>query len=193
MRIYLRDTNKELVDEWRKAFRGIGDFHISQGNIFDLPDIDAAATGGAIVSPANSFGFMDGGIDLRYSEHFGWDLEARLQDRIKYEFHGELPVGQATTVPTHDKKIPWLISAPTMRVPLYVSNTPNAYLAFRAALREAKNQCFGSIICPGLGTGVGLLGYENCARQMYYAYNQAMDPKFPKSIGEAKLNHTALL
>lgn len=26
------------------------------------------------VSPANSFGFMDGGIDMVYSLHFGWDL-----------------------------------------------------------------------------------------------------------------------
>lgn len=26
------------------------------------------------VSPANSFGFMDGGIDLAYSLHFGWQM-----------------------------------------------------------------------------------------------------------------------
>lgn len=26
------------------------------------------------VSPANSFGFMDGGIDMAYSLHFGWQL-----------------------------------------------------------------------------------------------------------------------
>ena len=26
------------------------------------------------VSPANSFGFMDGGIDAAYSRHFGWQM-----------------------------------------------------------------------------------------------------------------------
>ena len=26
------------------------------------------------VSPANSFGFMDGGIDMAYSQHFGWQM-----------------------------------------------------------------------------------------------------------------------
>ena len=33
------------------------------------------------------------------------------------------------------KPIRYLVSAPTMRVPLDVSNTVNAYLAFRAILR----------------------------------------------------------
>ena len=28
----------------------------------------------AIVSPANSFGFMDGGIDMVYSKRFGWQM-----------------------------------------------------------------------------------------------------------------------
>lgn len=27
---------------------------------------------GAVVSPANSFGFMDGGVDLLFSRYFGW-------------------------------------------------------------------------------------------------------------------------
>ena len=37
----------------------------------------------AMVSPANSFGFMDGGLDYALSERFGWDLEKRLQKIIK--------------------------------------------------------------------------------------------------------------
>jgi hypothetical protein len=34
-------------------------------------------TADAILSPANSFGFMDGGIDLLYSNFFGWELQDR--------------------------------------------------------------------------------------------------------------------
>ena len=36
------------------------------------------------------------------------------------------------------KQIKYLISAPTMRVPMDVSKTVNAYLAFRACLRAGK-------------------------------------------------------
>ena len=42
---------------------------VSQGDIFN-----GAPVADAIVSPANSFGFMDGGIDYCYSEHFGWQM-----------------------------------------------------------------------------------------------------------------------
>ena len=37
---------------------------------------------GAVVSPANSFGFMDGGLDYKLSERFGWALQERLQRRL---------------------------------------------------------------------------------------------------------------
>jgi hypothetical protein len=42
-------------------------------------------------------------------------------------------------VPTGRREIPWCISAPTMRIPGIVADTPNAYLAFRAALIAALN------------------------------------------------------
>lgn len=63
----------------------------------------------------------------------------RLQQIIKgEEYFGELLVGQAVILETNDEtqKIKYLISAPTMRVPLDVSDTPNAYLAFKATLME---------------------------------------------------------
>jgi O-acetyl-ADP-ribose deacetylase (regulator of RNase III) len=103
-----------------------------------------------VVSPANSFGFMDGGIDWRYSERFGWQLMERLQQVIKGEdYFGELLVGQAIILETNDemKKIPYLISAPTMRVPLDVSNSPNAYLAFKATLMEGDYVTFLIFSC----------------------------------------------
>ncbi len=47
-----------------------------------------------------------------------------------------LKVGQAAIIETEDPQnvIPYLICAPTMRVPEIVSGTSNAYLAFRASL-----------------------------------------------------------
>jgi hypothetical protein len=68
--IYLRDMNNTIADEWKKEFSGCDGVYVSCGNIFDLK-------ADAIISPANSFGFMDGGIDRYYSEYFGWNLQKK--------------------------------------------------------------------------------------------------------------------
>ena len=142
---------------------------MSAGDIFPAP-------ADAIVSPANSFGFLDGGIDLAYSLRFGWHVQDRLQKLIQADHDGELPVGQAVIVETGDSRFPLLISAPTMRVPMDVSATVNAFLAFRAVIRSAQayNRTAGrpieTILSPGLGTAVGRMHPKACARQMYYAY-----------------------
>jgi len=165
----LRDSNLAVVTAWRDCFAQIPDVTVSHGDIFDEP-------ADAIVSPANSFGFMDGGIDLAYSLRFGWDLQARLQVLLRREHDGELPVGQAVVIETYDAQFPWLISAPTMRVPMDVSESVNAFLAFRAVIRtvrqfnESAARPIRSVLCPGLGTAAGRMAPQACARQMHYAY-----------------------
>ena len=78
-------------------------------------------------------------------------MQHRLQALIRVDYDGELPVGQAAIIKTlssndNDKKfenpkfnegklIKYLVSAPTMRVPMDVIHTVNAYLAFRAVIR----------------------------------------------------------
>lgn len=62
--IHLRDINPAVVDAWKAAFGDAHGVRVSCGSIFDL-------AADAIVSPANSFGHMDGGIDLVYSHFFG--------------------------------------------------------------------------------------------------------------------------
>ena len=131
MKYVLRDINGELVQAWRLQFADCPDVTVSKGDIF-------AAPADAIVSPANSFGFMNGGIDLAYSLRFGWALQKRLQARLLAEHDGELPVGQAVIVETGDATFPFLVSAPTMRVPMDVSDTVNAFLAFRAVIRAVQ-------------------------------------------------------
>src|ERR1700746_3712803 len=100
----LRDIDAEMVQAWQKYFTGIPNVRMSQGEIFD-------SSADAIVSPANSFGYMDGGIDLVYLHHFGWELQTRLQMHLKERHDGELPVGQAAIVETRDDRIPFLVSA----------------------------------------------------------------------------------
>lgn len=177
----LRDIDVDVVTAWEKYFKGIDNVRISHGDIFDV-------SADAIVSPANSFGYMDGGIDLVYLRRFGWELQTRLQTHLKEEHDGELPVGQATIVETFDATIPYLVSAPTMRVPMNASNTINAYLAFRAAIRAVKlhnreipGAAIRTVLCPGLCTAIGRMSPDLSARQMAAAFetcvlNQSVGP-----------------
>ena len=68
MNIVLCTINPSIELAWREALVGFPALHplceILTGNITELA-VDA------VVSPANSFGFMDGGIDLHYSTVFG--------------------------------------------------------------------------------------------------------------------------
>lgn len=190
--IHLRDINPSQCYAWQEAFAGVEGVEVSQGDIFEV-------RADAVISPANSFGFMDGGIDLIYSKRFGWGLQAKLQDAIRRYWDGELPVGAALIVETGDAQIPYVVSAPTMRVPKPVPTTANAYLAFRASLLtiERHNRAdlnkIESVLCPGLGTAIGEMPTSVCAKQMRTAYDRwsEVSPWFPDSIREAIKDHHA--
>jgi len=168
--IHLRDINAAVAKAWEQQFAGLHDVEVSCGDIFEH-------RADAIVSPANSFGYMDGGIDLIYSRVLGRHIEGELQALLRDRYFGELPVGQAVIVPTGHREIPYLVSAPTMRVPMGISRTANVYLAFRAALiaikshNESSAREIASVLVPGLGTSVGDMSPERAARQMRVAYD----------------------
>lgn len=185
LRIILKARDYALVHAWQVAFRGASNVEASQGSIM-LEHADA------IVSPANSFGYMDGGIDLVYSQHFGWNLEKALRQHLIAQYDGELPVGQAVIIATGRDDVRFLVSAPTMRVPMNVSASTNAYLAFRAALVAIRNhnaagrERIASVLCPGLGTGEGRMPPERCARQMRSAYDAIVGGKIETMGGLAR-------
>jgi O-acetyl-ADP-ribose deacetylase (regulator of RNase III) len=166
--LHLCALDAAMTRAWSEHFGSLSNVHIHEGNILDRQ-------ADAIVSPANSFGFMQGGIDLAYSRFFGWELQERLQAHLRREHAGELPVGTAVVVPTHHDAIPYLVSAPTMRVPDIIADTINVYLAFRAALlaAQASNQ-IKTLLSPALGTGVGAMPLHRAARQMYAAYAEVV-------------------
>lgn len=145
----------------------------------------------AVVSPANSFGFMDGGLDLALSERFGWDLQERLQEAIHQLPERELLIGKALIIPTGDANVPWLIAAPTMRVPMsfQIATSINAYLAMKAILLVAMGRPeITSVAIPGLCTGVGRMPPEISAQQMWAAYVEVLSggrAKF-EDFGEAQ-------
>lgn len=201
MNIILTSVEDALADAWEQFCGDLPFVTVHRGSIFDL-------SCDAVVSPANSYGFMDGGIDLLYSEVFGWGVQERLQELIQEKHHGELLVGAAEIVETSYLTLPFLIAAPTMRVPMILQHSVNPYLAARAVLLLVKHGTFshgphpGKPICelvdsiafPGLGTGVGRIGPNTCARQVRAAIDAVLleQEPFPASWVEAQQRHRGL-
>lgn len=143
---------------------------------------DEILTADAIVSPANSFGYMDGGIDLAYRNRWP-DIEKKLQDEIKSLCSfGELLVGQALIIPTGDDKFQNMIAAPTMRVPAKVP-VYHVYLAARAAAMHARIRQFNSILFPGMGTGSGGINPKEAGWAMYRGIKDGLNPRFAPPLG----------
>lgn len=181
----LADRHPALVEAWQDEFKNYSNFEFYAGDVFDKK-------AEILVSPANSFGFMNGGIDLAYSQKMGWHIQNRVQEKIQEEFNGELLVGQSLMVATDFPQFPYLLSAPTMRVPLNLAGTPNVYLAAKAIFLAVKrlNEDYTCLI-PGLGTGVGSVFFSQCAQRMRMAYEDHYlgNYRFPKKLFEANLRH----
>jgi O-acetyl-ADP-ribose deacetylase (regulator of RNase III) len=201
MKLILSAAEASLADAWQKFCGDLDFVEIQHGSILDV-DCDA------VVSPANSFGFMDGGIDGVYMDYFGSEIQMIVRRQI-YEYHGgELIVGNAEVVETGNDKIPFLVVAPTMRVPMVLNESVNPYLAARAVFRLIKEGVFltgqfegkrirdhiNRLAMPGLGTGVGKVGYATCAHQVRTAINDVLleHYRMPQSWAEASERHQLL-
>ena len=100
MTIILTAIDNRLFNAWQSECGQFDFVEVVHGSILDVST-------DAVVSPANSFGFMDGGIDALYTRKFGTGVQSRLQEAIR-EFHfGELLVGASEIVETEDAKIPF--------------------------------------------------------------------------------------
>ena len=114
----------------------------------------------AWVSPANSVGMMDGGIDLVYRDYFGSDIQDVVHAKIEEKFTcGYIPLDFAMSVETN-KEPGHIILAPTMPIPMIITDYSWVFLATSAAIREAKQQGFKKIVIPGMGTCTGRVPYE---------------------------------
>lgn len=185
MRLLLVDRDRALVRAWQAAFEDRDDVEVHADDYFARP-------AAAMVSPANSFGIMDGGLDLAIRDALGFEIQRRVQQVIVERHHGELPVGCAEVVATDDTRWPYLVVAPTMRIPEPVAPTLNAYLAFRAALLVARRAGFSSLVCCGLGTGIGAMEPQRAAVQMRLALLHVTGPARIPSFQQIHATHRAL-
>ena len=162
--LHLVDVSAGMVIAWRAAFSGYPEVRIVEGSIVQVAR-------GAVVSPANSYGEMGGGVDLVYRNHFGREIERRVQAKIQQTFGNYLPIGEPVLVETGSTVIPHLITAPTMFLPEPTTDG-TVYLAMAAVLKLARSRAdvLESIFCPGMGTGVGRLPFAAAASAMAKAY-----------------------
>ncbi|MFQ5629082.1 MAG: Appr-1-p processing protein, partial [bacterium] len=121
-KIYLIDIHEALASAWRQVFENIDIFVPVQGDFFSV-EADA------MVSPANSFGIMDGGLDLAIRRKLGFHVQKVIK----------------------------------------------------------------SVVCPGLGTGVGGLAPRKCAAQMRVAFNYISKSARIPSFNEIHEVHEKLL
>lgn len=176
LKLILVDPKPSLCAEWQKHFDGLPNVEVVNGYFEQLPEFDC------MVSAANSFGLMDGGVDLAIIRFFGRTLEKDVQTYIVENYLGEQPIGTSFIIETGHPKHPFLAHTPTMRIPMTISLTDNAYTAMWAMLLAIHHHNLSSehkielVACPGLGTATGKMPYDEAARQMALAYRNFLHP-----------------
>jgi O-acetyl-ADP-ribose deacetylase (regulator of RNase III) len=189
--LVLVDLQPELCNEFRIAFEGVEKVSVVDGRFEDV-EFDC------IVSAANSFGLMDGGVDGAITMYFGNQMMNRVQNKIIEDYHGEQPVGTSFIIrgneEWNDRHNKYVAHTPTMRVPMNIRTTENVYQAMKAMLLEVNNfnklvdsgkmpeyvNRINTVACTGLGTFCGEVPFNKAAKDMRMAYNNFMNK--PRAI-----------
>ena len=124
-----------MAEAWEDTFRGYRGIAVHccdfKAFVEQQPEIDA------VVSPANSYGLMDGNYDLAITDKYGPELAERVRTVIMERFYGEQPVGTSFSVPIPGHEDILLIHTPTMRVPTPIVDPLVVYQCMRTTLMEA--------------------------------------------------------
>lgn len=192
MKIIFFDHDKEKIENYREILKVINEkekqkknffsFHSNKeleldfinselNELFELNKIDI------IVSPANSYGHMTGGIDTDICK-----LDHTIQNKVYAKIHQSfykdmdnepyIPVGVCEPVKINNNLS--IFIAPTMKHPKDVSNTNNTFLAFNSILIYLQSLFYHYpnliIACPCLGTGIGNMDSKKSAKQILYTF-----------------------
>jgi O-acetyl-ADP-ribose deacetylase (regulator of RNase III) len=171
VKFVLVDINPKMVSAFRETFEENPEIAIVQGSMLEQKV-------SAWVSPTNSFGNMDGGLDAVIKNHLGGKVQQALKQEIATRYGSTLPVGHATCVQTGRPVPRFLISTPTMvKSSEDISDSLNVALACAAALQAVHMQnakepgSITSVALPGLGANTGRVPVEICADLMWTAYH----------------------
>ena len=180
MELILADLEPRLCSQFEKYFEGVENVRVHYGRFEDVK-FDC------VVSAANSFGLMDGGVDGAITMMFGEQLMKRVQEKIIKEYAGEQPVGTSFIIKAyndlgrHNPK--YVAHTPTMTIPKNISNTNNVYMAMKAMLLAVNKHNddnieskIETVVCTGLGTFCGKVPFEKAAKEMRLAYDHVKNP-----------------
>ncbi|KAG5983964.1 hypothetical protein E4U55_006574 [Claviceps digitariae] len=186
--------------------------HLPSSVTFEIHDaalqsIPAATKFDLIVSPANSYGRLDGGFDDAISRSFSPQhdylaLTHVAQARLYHEWCGFAPPGSCTLVPipvefAATSKNVWgtkyLALCPTMRTPqpvewdreivyesiwsLFVSIDKHNRQVLHAGHDGGESKKINSILLTPLATGIGKVSAKRWAAQMVLAIKHFVDAK----------------
>ncbi len=174
--VWVVHPEEETCAAFRHRFAGLRGARVIHGRFEDLEPHDCFVTAG------NAFGMMTAGIDAVVVQFFGEELMARVQHRIMNDYFGEQPVGTAFVLETGNAAIPFLVHAPTMRVPGNIEGTDKVYSATWAALLAVQAHNNGAerrietVAFPAMGTGFGGVPADEAARQLSAAWRHYLDP-----------------
>jgi O-acetyl-ADP-ribose deacetylase (regulator of RNase III) len=178
VRVILVDVNPKMVAAWKATFEENPEVDVLSGSMLDQQV-------SAWVTPTNSKGSMDGGLDAVIKKHLGAKIESAVQKEIARLHNGSMRVGFATCVETGRDMPRYLISTPTMAASSEdISDTLNVALACCAAFQSVHMQnarlpgSIRAIALPGLGAATGKVPVEICADLMWTAYNMFREHEF---------------
>ncbi|KAI6017964.1 hypothetical protein PISMIDRAFT_104116 [Pisolithus microcarpus 441] len=185
-----KDTQASLITEWQLAFaqhlqpNDLERFSFLERRLDRLKE--AQVTFDCVVSPANSYGIMDGGFDYYLSVAFSprkdvYALTRLVQAAIRDRYYGFAPPGSCILVPglwPNDFSCKVIAVCPTMRYPEelkwhkdIVYNTMWSLLVQLETWNKNADdeKKIKKVLMTGLGTGVGKISPAVCARQMALA------------------------
>lgn len=172
-----------------------------------------------VVSAANSFGLMDGGVDQCITDYFGVQMMKRVQQEVLNQYYGEQPVGTSMIVRGNADfkfgeggvllKNKYVAHTPTMRIPMDINKTSYVYSAMKAMLIaiekhnievdefkkhniENHDTRIDVVVCPGLGTNAGRVPAEEAAKMMSLALHHFLNPPTAISWYYATQRHSEI-
>ncbi len=169
--IFLLDINPKMTKEWEKYFSNEDNVQVVCEDFCVF--MEKHPKNIFVVSPANSYGLMDGGYDGAITQYWGDFVQQQVQKRIQEQYLGEQPVGTVLVVTIDKNKRIKLLHIPTMKVPEMIIDTQIIYHCTRQAIITAMmDDEIENIVIPAFGALTGQVATEIVAKQMYVAYVQ---------------------
>lgn len=167
MKIYLIDINPQMINEWKIAFKEFPNVKIINSPFENFMNLYSDIDG--IVSPANSFGLMDGGYDKAIIDYFGQEAQNIVLKHILTHYKGYQPVGSCTAIDIGNNQ--YILHTPTMRTPCKIDDPSIIFDCMISCLCKASELDLKSIVIPAFGACTGRVRKDIVAKYMAFAYN----------------------